>query len=114
MQRWLRLASARKSERKPVKVIDESAVVRCLAGDGVIREEVWEDASGNAVRFNLTFINFHLFVGDNGRVLGYDTAHGHLHRHFAGAIEPIEPAPYVKIYRRFFREVEQLKKRERL
>ena len=108
------MASARKLKVRPVKVTDESAVIRCLAGDGVIRVEAWEDGNGNIVRFDLAFINFHLFARDNGRVLGYDTAHGHLHRHFAGAIEPIEPAPYVKIYRRFFREVEELRKRERL
>ena len=97
-----------------MKVTDESAVIRCVAGDGLIREEVWKDGNGNVVRFNLTFINFHLFAGDNGRVLGYDTAHSYQHRHFAGTIEPIEPAPYSRIYRRFFREVEEMRKRERL
>ena len=108
------MASARKSEEKPVKVLDESAVIRCVAGDGLIREEVWKDAKGKIVRFNLAFINFQLFAGDNGRVLGYDTAHGAPHRHFAGAVEPIEGVSYGSISRRFFREVEELKKRERL
>jgi hypothetical protein len=108
------VTSARKSKEKPVKVKDESSVIRCMAGDGLIRIEEWKDGSGKVVPFNLAFINIHLFPGDNGRVLGYDTANGYLHRHFAGAIEPIEAAPYAKIYRRFFREVEELKKRGRL
>ena len=108
------MASAKKSKVRPVKVTDESAVIRCLAGDGVIRVEAWKDNKGKIIRFNLAFINFYLFARDNGRVLGYDTAHGHLHRHFAGTVEPIEAAPCEKVYRRFFREVEALRKREHL
>jgi hypothetical protein len=72
-----------------VKVTNESAAIRCVTGDGLIREEVWKDAGGNVFRYNLAFINFHLFAGDNGRVLGYDTAHGQAHRHFAGTVEVI-------------------------
>lgn len=85
-------------------------MVRCATGDGMIREKVWEDAEGNVVRYNLAFINFHLFPKDNGRVLGYDTAHGSPHRHYAGKVEMIESAPYARIARRFLAEVEVLKK----
>jgi hypothetical protein len=80
----------------------------------LIREEVWKDADGNVVRFNLAFINYHLFAGDNGRVLGYDSAHGQPHRHFAGTVESIEPAPYRAIYRRFMSEAGQLRRRRSL
>jgi len=93
-----------------VKVIDESAVVRCLAGDGAVREEVWVDVEGMVVRYNLAFINFHLFGRDNGRMLGYDTAHGQPHRHFAGTVEMIEPAPYDEIHDRFLAEVDELRR----
>jgi hypothetical protein len=99
---------------KPVKVTDESAAIRCVAGDGLIREEVWKDVGGNVVRYNLAFINFHLFAGDNGRVLGFDTAHGRAHRHFAGVVEVIKPAQYDEIYDRFLAEVDKLKGRRRL
>ena len=99
---------------KPVKATDESAAIRCVAGDGLIREEMWEDAKGNAVRYNLAFVNFHLFSGDNGRVLGYDTAHGSPHRHFAGTVAVIEPAPYREIQGRFIAEVDKLKKQRKL
>jgi hypothetical protein len=108
------MAAARKPVHKPVKVTDEAAPVRCVAGDGLIREEVWEDAEGNAIRYNLTFINFYLYPGDNGRVLGYDTAHGYPHRHFAGIVERIEPVPYDVVYDRFLAEVDYLKRRRRL
>jgi len=80
----------------------------------MIREEMWEDQKGNTVRYNLAFINFHLFSRDNGRVLGYDTAHGYLHRHFAGTVEIIEPAPFRVIVVRFLSEVDELKLRRRL
>ena len=108
------MAAAGKKLGKPVKVTDEIAAVRCVAGDGAIREEVWKDATGSVVRYNLAFINFHLFPGDNGRVLGYDTAHGHQHRHFSGTVEAIEPAPYSKVFRRFIAEVDKLKKLRKL
>ncbi len=108
------MSPARKKARKPVKVTDEASVIRCVAGDGLIREEVWKDAKGIVVRYNLAFINFHLFSQDNGPVLGYDTAHGHPHRHFAGRIETVAPVPYYKVLERLMKEVAELRKRERL
>jgi hypothetical protein len=108
------MAAAKKQAGKPVKVTDEVAAIGCAAGDGLIREEVWKDASGRVVRYNLAFINFHLFAGDNGRVLGYDSAHGSQHRHFAGIVKEIEPAAYGDILARFIAEVNELKKRRKL
>ncbi len=99
---------------KPVKAADEAAVVRCAAGDGLIREERWEDSEGNVVRYNLAFINFHLFSRDNGRVLGYDTAHGQVHRHFAGNVNVVASAPFQEIFARFIAEVDNLRMREKL
>jgi hypothetical protein len=108
------MTAARRPVEKLVKVTDETAPVRCAAGDGSIREEMWEDVDGNVVRYNLAFINFHLYSHDNGRVLGYDTAHGHLHRHFAGTVEMIESATYREIQDRFYAEVGELKRRKTL
>lgn len=103
------MAAARKRAVKPVKVVDEATVVRCAAGGGLIREETWQDAQGKTVRYNLAFINFHLYSGDNGRVLGYDTAHGALHRHFAGKVEAMAPVSYGETLERFIAEVEDLR-----
>jgi hypothetical protein len=100
--------------KKLSKVTDNSHIVRCAVGIGELREEVWQDASGKEVRYNLAFINHHLFSGDNGRVLGYDTAHGHLHRHFAGHVKEIAPVSYSEILERFIAEVSELKKRKTL
>ena len=108
------MAEARKRPGKPKKVTDEVAVIGCAAGEGLIREEVWKDATGRVVRYNLAFINFHLFAKDNGRVLGYDTAHGNAHRHFAGTVEDIGPVEYGEIFERFIGEVNQLRTRRSL
>jgi hypothetical protein len=108
------MAAAKKQAGKPVKVTNEIAAINCAAGDGLIREEVWKDASGQVVRYNLAFINFHLFVKDNGRVLGYDSAHGSQHRHFAGVVKEIEPAAYNDVLARFITEVNELRKRRKL
>jgi len=43
------------------KTTDEVAVTRCACGEGMIREEVWENDSDEVVRFNLASINLHLF-----------------------------------------------------
>ena len=104
------MAAAKKRAGKPVKVTDEVAASSCAAGDGLIREEVWKDSSGQVIRYNLAFINFHLFAKDNGRVLGYDSAHGSQHRHFAGVVKEIEPVAYGDILSRFIAEVNELRK----
>ena len=57
------MTAARRPVQKPVKVTDEAALIRCTAGDGLIREEVWKDAEGKVIRFNLAFINFLEIMG---------------------------------------------------
>lgn len=106
------MVNARHPSNKPIKTVDEVAVIRCEAGEGLLREEVWEDSDGSVVRYNLAFINFALFSGDNGRVLGYDTAHGTPHRHFAGAVTPIDSVGYSDILERFISEVSELRTRK--
>jgi len=108
------MVAARKRTGRLKKVVDAETEVRCEVGSGLIREEVWEDADGNTARFNLTFINHHLFPGDSGRVLGYDTAHGHLHRHFKGEARAIPPTSYSEILDRFIGEVGELRRKKEL
>jgi hypothetical protein len=92
------------------KVIDDRFAVRCALGKGTIRYEVWQDAKGKLIRYNLAFIYPQLYKGDNGRVLGYDTAHGYAHRHYFGQTEPFEMT-YEEIVERFTAEVEELRQR---
>jgi hypothetical protein len=68
------------------QVVDEIDQVRCKSGSyGVIREEVYVDAAGAVVKYNLVFIHLALCQQDNGRVLGYDNAHGDHERHWMGS-----------------------------
>jgi len=80
---------------------------------GVIREEVWEDSSGVVARYNLAFVNAFLTGVDNGRVLGYDNAHGEHHRHFYGSTERISISSFEALAIMFYKEVEVLRRKPR-
>ncbi len=66
------------------KSVNERLHVPRAKGGGILRREVWVDADGRVVRYNLAYINHLIYSGDNGRVLGYDSAHGSHHRHYKG------------------------------
>lgn len=93
-----------------MKVVDERTRVRCEAGIGIIREEVWVDDRGKVVRYNYAFINHRLYSKDSGRVLGYDNAHGYSERHFKGTVKKSRFATQEELVERFFDEVEALRK----
>ena len=71
------------------KIIDETHVISAKKGNGTLRREVWVNDEGEATRYNLAYINHQLFNGDNGRVIGFDNAHGYHHRHFYGKVETV-------------------------
>ena len=95
------------------KVVDEVASISCASGTGLVRTEVWEDESGKVSRYNLAFINHFLYPKDNGRVLGYDNAHGTHHRHYFGKIEAVSVAGFGDVESMFHAEVKELRRRER-
>ena len=101
-----------KETGKPRKVVDETTQVRCALGEGIIREEVWQDSRGAVTKYNLAFINHAVFAGDNGRVVGYDNSHGKHHRHFAGAVEKFAFVSYEKLLERFLDEVLELRRKK--
>lgn len=84
-----------------IKVSDDSWSLSSKNGNGILRREVWVDEQGRVVRYNLAYINHTILQGDNGRVVGYDNAHGFHHRHFMGAIEPVEFNSFENIEERF-------------
>ncbi len=59
------------------------------------------DHTGKVVRYNLAYINYTLYSGDNGWVIGYDNAHGYHHRHHMGGIEPVDSSSVEDIEARF-------------
>jgi hypothetical protein len=68
------------------------------------------DGRGRVVRYNLAYINHLIHAGDNGRVLGYDSAHGHHHRHYRGKVTTIRFESYEQVEARFQREWNRLAK----
>lgn len=90
------------------KIIDVEMDVERCRGPGKVREETWQDPAGKIARYNLAFIHHFIYQKDNGRVLGYDSAHGRHHRHFMGSTEQIEFVNYGALADKFFREVTEL------
>ena len=74
----------RKALEKHLKVIDETIKLPEKQGNGILRYSVSTDKSGKILRYSFAYINFNLYTGDNGRVLGYANCHGRHHRHFMG------------------------------
>lgn len=74
----------------------------------MLRREVWVGADGNVTRYNLTYINFLLYAKDNGRVLGYDNAHGSHHKHLMGTVTPVSFTSFEEIENRFQTEWEAI------
>ena len=83
------------------KVSDDSWSLSIKNGNGVLRREVWVDKQGKVVRYNLAYINHKFFQSDNGRVVGYDNAHGFYHRHLMGVVEPVKFKNFEDIEERF-------------
>lgn len=74
--------------------------------------ESWtKNAKGEIVEYSLAYIDFSIYAGDNGRVLGYDNAHGYHERHFMGNAEQIAFTTYAEQFERFISEVRQLRRK---
>lgn len=86
------------------KIYDDRHVITKRRGNGELRREVWVDSSGSVTRYNLAYINRELYQGDNGRVVGYDNAHGYHHRHYFGTVEPIDFVSFEDIEDQFARD----------
>jgi len=84
-----------------IKVSDDLWSLSSKNGNGKLRREVWVDEMGRVVRYSLAYINHRVFQGDNGRVVGYDNAHGFHHRHLMGVVEPVEFNSFEDIEERF-------------
>jgi hypothetical protein len=97
----------RKETRR--KVIDVENVFSCAEGDGIFREEVWVNAKNEVVKYNLAFLLPHIFRKDNGRVLGYDNAHGIHERHYRGSAKEVPFRDYLTTLTRFIEEVRNIR-----
>lgn len=77
------------------------------SGGGLLSYEVWgytEKGKMVVTRYNLAYINHAIHRGDNGRVLGFDNAHGYHHRHHMDKVESVDFKSFEAIQERFQQE----------
>ena len=77
------------------------------SGGGLLSYEVWgfrEKGKTVVMRYSLAYVNHEIFQGGNGRVLGFDNAHGYHHRDYMGEIESVEFVSYEATLDRFQRK----------
>jgi hypothetical protein len=92
---------------KEVLLEQERFELKPKSGGGLLNYEVWgyvEKGRTVVTRYNLAYINHAIHQGDNGRVLGFDNAHGYHHRHYLGVIEAVEFVSYEATQERFQQE----------
>jgi hypothetical protein len=81
--------------------------LKTKSGGGLLSYEVWgyqEKGRTMVTRYNLAYINHSVYRGDNGRVLGFDNAHDHHHRHFMGKVQAVEFVSYEATLEQFQQE----------
>jgi hypothetical protein len=93
------------------KVIDYKTRFRRAGGIGFLREEVWVDSEEKVVRYNLALIVPHVSSIDNGRILGFDNAHGNHERHYLGEVRTVQFKSYEATANRFYREAESIRRK---
>lgn len=92
---------------KEILLEQERFELKPKSGGGLLNYEVWgyvEKGRTMVTRYNLAYINHAIHQGDNGRVLGFDNAHGYHHRHYLGVIEAVEFVCYEATQERFQQE----------
>jgi hypothetical protein len=72
----------------------------------IVRIQVDYSHAGNLLRYSLSLIDLSSSL-DNGRIVGYDNAHGQHHRHYFGRVDRVEFESYEKLENQFEAEVRQ-------
>lgn len=92
---------------KEILLEQERFELKAKSGGGLLSYEVWGYKSQEktvVTRYNLVYINHAIYRGDNGRVLGFDNAHGYHHRHYMGTVESVEFESFEATQERFQQE----------
>lgn len=83
------------------KQVDDKNYIPKKRGNGILRREIWVDSKDVVTRYNLAYVNPALHAGDNGRVVGYDNAHGYHHRHYLGEITAVAFVSFEDVEEKF-------------
>ncbi len=94
--------------KKSQLVIDDCYILSKRRGNGRVIRKVWVDGKGKVTRYALAYINLNVFLGDNGRVLGYDNDHGYHHKHYLGTVTPIDFNGFEALETQFEIEFEEI------
>ena len=70
----------------------------------IVRFQVDYSRAGNLLRYSLSLIDLSNSI-DNGRIVGYDNAHGKHHRHYFGRVDSVEFESYEKLESQFEAQV---------
>ena len=92
---------------KEILLERERLELKPKSGGGLLSYEVFgyvEKGKTVVTRYNLAYINYTIYQGDSGRVLGFDNAHGYHHRHCMGKTDAIKFVSYEATQDRFQRE----------
>lgn len=93
-----------KSKKLKTHLSTYSCKISSKKGGGLLNFSVLQDDSGNVIEYSMAYINHMITTKDNGRVLGYDNAHGIHHRHCLGKYEKIEFISYEETLKNFEHE----------
>lgn len=99
--------SREEDEIDPARTVRDEFYPKGRKRGVLVRIQVDYSRSGGLLRYSLSMIDTRSTAVDNGRVLGYDNAHGRHHRHHQGIVEPVEFESYEQIEKRFEVEVRQ-------
>ena len=83
------------------KQVDDTNYIPRKRGNGVLRREIWVNKKGVVSRYNLAYVNGAMHAGDNGRVVGYDNAHGTHHRHYFGKVTAVDFISFEDVEEKF-------------
>jgi len=77
-----------------------------LVEPGAHLHQVDYSRAGNLLRYSLSLIDSSSSL-DNGRIVGYDNAHGQHHRHYFGRVDRVEFESDEKLESQFEAQVRQ-------
>ena len=99
----------KKSQKTQEIYAPKDGSIPSRSGGGVLKERVIRELpSKKVISYALAYINPAIYVGDNGRVLGYDNKHGFSHRHFMGRVTAEDFPGYEALYEKFETEWQEI------
>ena len=96
------------TKNKFKKVVSEQFPINPKKGGGIVKIEAWENEKIDIIKYSMAYINYLIFSGDNGRIIGYDNAHNFHHKHYFGEISEVTDfTNYQNLVNRFEKEIKE-------